>query len=76
MFSRGGRPIRRDERKVNSETFGINPNYGGRRGGYRGYRGGNQRGNYRGYSSGYGGGYGGGGRGFWGFNNQRPRGMF
>ena len=76
MCFRGGRPIRRDERKVNSETFGINPNYGGRRGsGYRGYRGGNPRGN-RGYGSGYGSGYGGGGRGSWGFGNNRPRGVF
>jgi len=81
MFLRGGRPYRRDDRKMNSETFGINPNYGGRRGnGYRGYRGGNTRGN-RGFNSGYGGGYGGGGyggggRGSWGFGSNRPRGMF
>lgn len=74
----GGRPYRRDDRKMNSETFGINPNYGGRRGnGYRGYRGGNTRGN-RGFNSGYGGGYGGGGyggggRGSWGFGSNRPR---
>jgi len=76
MSFRGGRPYRRDDRKMNSETFGVNPNYGGRRGsGYRGYRGGNPRGN-RGFYSGYGSGYGGGGRGSWGFGNNRPRGMF
>jgi len=75
VFYRGGRPYRRDERRMNSETFGVSPNYGGRRGsGYRGNRGGNPRGN-RGYNSGYGGGYGGGGRGGWGFGNNRPRGV-
>jgi len=78
MLFRGSRPHRQDNRRMNSETFGVNPNYGGRRGGaYRGYRGGNPRGN-RGFQSGYGsgyGGYGGGGRGSWGFSTNRPRGM-
>jgi len=73
--SGGNRPNRRDERRVNTETFGVSGSYG--RGGSR-YNGrGGYRGGYR--SGGFGGGgyYGGGGygsgRGGWGFNNYHSR---
>ena len=78
-----GRPNRRDERKINTETFGVGGGYNRGRGNYRGYRGsGNYRGNRGGYNQGGGYGYGsygregGAGRGGWSFNNNRSRGKY
>lgn len=67
---------RHEERKLNSETFGIpaysdrnaDGNNGGDRGGHRGRGGYRGRGNYRGNSNNYRGGMNGGGRG--GYNNR------